>query len=79
MLEQTANAPRNRPAALEPLGEPHALSVDGALAKLGAGPDGLDAEEAATRLRRCGPNRLPEGRKRNPVLRFLAQFNNVLI
>jgi len=40
---------------------------------------GLDLSEAAARLRKYGPNRLPEGRKRGPFMRFLAQFNNILI
>src|SRR5262249_33306176 len=40
---------------------------------------GLDPAEAAARLRQYGPNRLPEGKKRGPVARFLAQFNNILI
>src|SRR5215831_2061151 len=40
--------------------------------------NGLDAAEAATRLRTHGPNRLPEGKKRGPFLRFLSQCNNIL-
>src|SRR5262249_56951348 len=40
---------------------------------------GLDAAEASTRLRRHGPNRLPEGKKRGPFMRFLSQFNSVLV
>jgi magnesium-transporting ATPase (P-type) len=40
---------------------------------------GLDADEAAARLRKYGPNRLPEGKKRGPFMRFLAQFNNILV
>src|ERR1700751_2640790 len=40
---------------------------------------GLDPEEAAVRLQRYGPNRLPEGRKRGPFARLLAQFNNILV
>ena len=40
---------------------------------------GLDAAEAATRLQKYGPNRLPEGKKRGPFMRFLAQFNNILV
>src|SRR5262245_4076329 len=35
---------------------------------------GLDASEASRRLARFGPNRLPEGQKRGPLVRFLAQF-----
>jgi len=40
---------------------------------------GLDPAEAAARLQKYGPNRLPEGRKRGPLARLLAQFNNVLV
>ena len=41
---------------------------------------GLDASEAAARLqKKYGPNRLPEGKKRVPFKRFLAQFNNILV
>ncbi|MEM5298459.1 HAD-IC family P-type ATPase [Burkholderia sp. JPY481] len=40
---------------------------------------GLDAAEAAGRLATYGPNRLPQGKKRGPVVRFLMQFHNILI
>jgi len=40
---------------------------------------GLDPSEASARLKKFGPNRLPEGRRRNPFTRFFAQFNNVLV
>src|SRR5262245_18754233 len=40
---------------------------------------GLNLAEASARLEKYGPNRLPEGRKRGPFTRFLAQFNNVLV
>jgi cation transport ATPase-like protein len=38
---------------------------------------GLDPTEAATRIRKFGPNRLPEGRRQAPFARLLAQFNNI--
>ena len=41
--------------------------------------NGLDAGEASRRLAQYGPNRLPEGKKRGPLTRFLAQFQNVLV
>ena len=41
--------------------------------------NGLDAGEASARLQKYGPNRLPEGRKRGPFMRFIAQFNNILV
>src|SRR5215831_2931780 len=40
---------------------------------------GLDSAEASTRLQKYGPNRLPEGKKRGPFMRFLAQLNNILV
>ncbi|MCX5570384.1 cation-transporting P-type ATPase [Kaistia nematophila] len=40
---------------------------------------GIDPTEAAERLKTYGPNRLPQGRKKGPLMRFLAQFNNILI
>jgi calcium-translocating P-type ATPase len=40
---------------------------------------GLAATEASARLQKFGPNRLPEGRKRGPFMRFLSQFNNILV
>src|SRR5262249_26867259 len=40
---------------------------------------GLDAGEAAIHLQKVGPNRLPEGKKRGPFMRFLSQFNNILV
>ncbi len=61
------------------LTDPHARPVDTCLAALDAGPDGLSAAEAARRLTRYGPNRLPVARSRGPLLRFLMQFRNVLI
>src|SRR5262249_55189141 len=40
---------------------------------------GLDSAEASARLQKDGPNRLPGGKKRGPFMRFLAQFNNILV
>jgi magnesium-transporting ATPase (P-type) len=40
---------------------------------------GLDAGDAAKRLGTHGPNLLPQGKKRGPLVRFLAQFHNILI
>ena len=40
---------------------------------------GLDAAEAARRLNQYGPNRLPQSAKRGPFVRFLLQFNNILV
>src|SRR5262244_763645 len=58
----------------------HALAVDDVLKRLTTSTGkGLDGGEASTRLQKYGPNRLPEGKKRGPVMRFLAQFNNILV
>ena len=40
---------------------------------------GLKAAEAGNRLKKYGPNQLPEGEKRGAFTRFLAQFNNILV
>jgi magnesium-transporting ATPase (P-type) len=58
----------------------HALIVDDVLKRLATSiGKGLDTGEAATRLQKYGPNRLPEGKKRGPFMRFFSQFNNVLV
>jgi len=58
----------------------HSISADEVVKQLATnGEKGLDATEASTRLRKYGPNRLPEGKKRGPFMRFLAQFNNILV
>src|SRR5262245_45387989 len=58
----------------------HAISADEVVKRLATdGTQGLAAAEAAARLGKYGPNRLPEGRKRGPLMRFLAQFNNILV
>jgi magnesium-transporting ATPase (P-type) len=40
---------------------------------------GLDTDEASQRLAKYGPNRLPEGKKQSAFMRFLHQFNNILV
>jgi magnesium-transporting ATPase (P-type) len=57
----------------------HALPAQEALRALEARAQGLAPEEAARRLREHGPNALPQAKRRHPMLRFLAQFNNALI
>ena len=58
----------------------HAIPAGEAVERLGTtSAKGLDAAEAAARLQTYGPNRLPEGKKRGPFMRFLAQFNNILV
>lgn len=58
----------------------HAMPAEQVESQLRTDPGrGLDADEAAERLGAYGPNRLPQGRKKGPLMRFLAQFNNILI
>jgi magnesium-transporting ATPase (P-type) len=65
--------------ALPPATPWHARSAEDALRALGSSAHGLAPEEAARRLKAHGPNALPLTRRRHPLLRFLAQFNNALI
>jgi len=57
----------------------HAMAVEAALAAVDGRLAGLSEAEAAERLKRHGPNRLPEPPQRNRVVRFLSHFHNVLI
>src|SRR5215472_4312273 len=58
----------------------HAVAVDDVVRRLTTDIEkGLDAGEASRRLQKYGPNRLPEGKKRGPFMRFLSQFNNILV
>ncbi|TQO20695.1 potassium/sodium efflux P-type ATPase [Rhodoglobus vestalii] len=59
--------------------EPHALSCDAVLDVIGGGPDGLSGSEATERLSIVGLNRLPEPKKKHPLLRFLTHFADILI
>ena len=58
----------------------HAIGAEEALRRLGGdAARGLEASEAARRFASYGPNRLPEGAKRGPLMRFLLQFDNILV
>ncbi len=57
----------------------HHISVDSALVELNAAPTGLSQHEAEARLKTHGPNRLPEPPKSSTTIRFLLQFQNILI
>lgn len=58
----------------------HAVPADQAVGRLKTDPaTGLDASEASRRLSQYGPNRLPEGKQRGPLMRFFAQLSNVLV
>ena len=58
----------------------HALAADDVARRLDTRVDhGLGAGEATARQQKVGPNRLPEGKKRGPFIRFLTQLDNVLV
>ena len=69
----------DRPGASLPQANWHALSSSEAIEALDSSAKGIDATDAALRLERHGPNRLPEAPRRSSVLRFLSHFHNVLI
>src|SRR5262249_45517775 len=58
----------------------HAMAVDDVVKSLATDiGKGLDATEAASRLRTHVPNRLQEIKKQGPFMRFLSQLNNILV
>src|SRR5262249_52376273 len=58
----------------------HAIPVDDVVRRLNTRlENGLDAAEVSQRLTKYGPNRLPEGKKQGPLVRFLLQFHNILV
>jgi magnesium-transporting ATPase (P-type) len=51
----------------------HALSTKEVTSRLATDTEkGLETAEASSRLQKYGPNRLPEGKKRGAVARFLG-------
>ncbi|MDX5379588.1 MAG: HAD-IC family P-type ATPase [Halomonas sp.] len=57
----------------------HALSEEEALQRLECDRNGIDDQQAASRLERYGPNRLQQAKGRPWWQRMLAQLNNLLI
>lgn len=57
----------------------HTCSVEATRLALTTSEQGLTEEVAARRLLEVGPNRLASPRKRGPVIRFFAQFQNILL
>ncbi|WP_442755365.1 HAD-IC family P-type ATPase [Methylocystis sp. JAN1] len=58
----------------------HAMEVKETLRRLDSDPTkGLSSDEVARRLAEYGQNRLPEGARRGPLMRFLQQFDNILV
>ena len=58
---------------------PQALPAKAVLAAFDTTADGLSSAEAARRLARHGPNKMPQAARRNVIVRFLAHVHNVLI
>jgi magnesium-transporting ATPase (P-type) len=58
---------------------PHAWPFAAIMADLGSDRDGLSMDEAARRLDRLGPNRLPELPKEGLLRRFFKHFHDTLI
>ena len=57
----------------------HSTSADNVLEELKSSTEGLSQTEAESRLVSYGANRLPQAPRRNPFVRFLLHFNNILI
>ncbi len=57
----------------------YAFELGDVFSHIATGPEGLTNEEARERLIKYGANELRPPRARGPVLRFLSQFNNVLV
>ncbi|WP_084282212.1 HAD-IC family P-type ATPase [Deefgea rivuli] len=58
----------------------HALPADEVVKQLASNTGlGITSTEAASRLQKHGPNLLPLGKKQSAFMRFLLQFNNVLV
>ncbi|MBM3566581.1 MAG: HAD-IC family P-type ATPase, partial [Alphaproteobacteria bacterium] len=73
-MSETATDPLSRPAVW------HAMSPRAVVEHFDSSEHGgLDQVEAARRLERVGPNRLPPPKRRGAAVRFLLQFHNPLI
>ncbi len=58
----------------------HSMDGEAVVKKLETSMDeGLTADEAAIRLKKYGKNKIPDPKKTSTLMRFLAQFNNVLM
>ena len=57
----------------------HDRPVSDVLSLIATDTSGLSATAAAERLQQIGPNRLPEPPRAGPFIRFLRQFQNLLI
>ncbi|WP_299018449.1 cation-transporting P-type ATPase [uncultured Photobacterium sp.] len=57
----------------------HAETLEHITEKLTSSLEGLSEPQARERLNRDGPNKLPEAKRRSPLVRFLYQFHNILV
>lgn len=74
MDASSSDSPTNQTAAW------HALGTDDVVKRLGVDVgSGLSGAEASKRLGQYGLNKLPAGKKQSAFMRFLQQFNNVLV
>jgi magnesium-transporting ATPase (P-type) len=64
---------------LQDIAKPHAQPFAAIMADLRSDRDGLSSDEAARRLERLGPNRLPEPPKEGLLKRFFKHFHDTLI
>jgi magnesium-transporting ATPase (P-type) len=79
VLEPAQQTPREPLKASAETFAWHAAPVATAFEKLATSREGLSAEEAPRRLAVHGPNSLPPARPKSALMRFLSQFNNLLI
>ncbi|MDP2696496.1 cation-transporting P-type ATPase [Thalassospira sp.] len=78
MSDQKTTGPEIHPAGVGDIPW-HAKEVDAVFDGIASLEDGLSDDLAAQRLIRFGANSLPQPRPRPAIMRFLAQFNNLLI
>ena len=57
----------------------YSKSIKFVLELLNTTEEGISNEEASERLNQVGPNQLPAFKQKGSLMRFLAQFHNVLI
>ncbi|WP_292391909.1 cation-translocating P-type ATPase [Methanosarcina sp. UBA5] len=60
-----------------PQGNEHSISLQEFLEKLNVDENGLSEQEAASRLKECGPNVLEEIGKESIIKKYLRQFRNL--
>ncbi len=57
----------------------HPLTIEEVYQKLSSGESGLSFEEVKRRIKKCGPNKLPEPKRLGRLVIFFSQFKNPLI